>query len=195
MPWSASPDGSALLLVDAASLSDVNLATLDLARNEGIKPLLNLPESVTEPSLSPNGQWLASFEARGNGRPEVNIRPYPDVQQQRRPVGPGLAPVFSRDGSELLVFDGEGLSAATVQYSPVRVGALKKLFRGKYWYGIAGPDGSLGRAWDVDSKNDRFLMITMPDESAAVPEAPAPRTQIKVVLNWFEELERRLPKS
>jgi hypothetical protein len=36
------------------------------------------------------------------------------------------------------------------------------VLRGQYWYGVAGPTGALGRAWDVDSKNDRFLMITMP---------------------------------
>jgi hypothetical protein len=190
-----SPDGRALLLVDAASLSDVNLATLDIAANEGIKPLLNLAESVTEPSLSPNGQWLLYSESQtSGGSSEINIRPYPDVRQQRRPVGPGRTPVFSADGSEIFVFDGEGLSAATVQYSPVRLGTLKKLFRGQYWYGVAGPDGSLGRAWDVDSKNDRFLMITLPDQNATAPPAPSPRTQIKVVLNWFEELERRVPK-
>ena len=195
MPWSASPDGGALLLVDAASLTDVNLATFDLAGNEGIKPLLNLAEPITEPSLSPNGQWLTYCETPSGGGPtEVNIRPYPDVRQQRRPIGPGRNPVFSRDGSEIVVFDGEGLSAASVQYSPVRIGPLKKLFRGRYWYGVAGPDGTLGRAWDVDSKNDRFLMITMPDENATAPEARTPQTQIKVVLNWFEELERRVPK-
>jgi hypothetical protein len=65
------------------------------------------------------------------------------------------------------------------------------LFRGQYWYGIAGPDGSLGRAWDVDPKNDRFLMISLPDETF---RAAAPQVEINIVLNWFEELERRVPK-
>jgi len=70
---------------------------------------------------------------------------------------------------------------------PIGSGGMGEVYRG-------GPDGSLGRAWDVDSKNDRFLMITLPDESPAAREAPSPRPQIKVVLNWFEELDRRLPK-
>jgi hypothetical protein len=50
----------------------------------------------------------------------------------------------------------------------------------------------LGRAWDVDPKNDRFLMITRPDVGAdASPEQS--QTRINVVLNWFEELKERVP--
>jgi hypothetical protein len=195
VPWSTSADGNTLLIVEATSLLDVNLATIDLGKSDGIKPLLDLPEPVTEPSLSPNGQWLVDHESLASSGPtEVNIRPFPDVMQQRRPIGRGRNPVFSADGSEIFFFDGEGLSVTPVEYSPFRVANPKKLFRGRYWYGVGGPDGSLGRAWDVDSKNDRFLMITLPAEDAGEAVAEASRVQIDVVLNWFEELERHVPK-
>jgi hypothetical protein len=115
------------------------------------------------------------------------------VRQQRRPVGPGIHPVFSADGSEIFFFDHEGLSVAPVQYSPFRVGSSRKLFRGQYWYGVAGPSGALGRAWDVDSKNDRFLMITMPNADTAA--GPAAQPEIDVVANWLEELKQRVPKK
>jgi len=98
-----------------------------------------------------------------------------------------MAPVFSADGSEIFAFDGDGLSVSPVQYSPLRVGNQRKLFRGQYWYGVAASDGALGRAWDVDSKNDRFLMITF-------LETPAAQAQVKIVLNWLDELGRRVPK-
>jgi hypothetical protein len=71
------------------------------------------------------------------------------------------------------------------------VGSPQRLFRGRYWYGVAGPDGTLGRAWDVDPQNDRFLMISRPEDAA---RTGPPVDQIKIVLNWFEELERRVPK-
>jgi hypothetical protein len=160
-----------------------------LGEDTTAKLLLDGAEIVSEPSLAPNGQWLVYHE-RSSGRPEINVRPYPDVRQQRRPVATGLAPVLSADGSQLFFFDGDGLSVVPVQYSPFRVGAASELFRGRYWYGIGGEDGTLGRAWDVDSANDRFLMITLPEEE---PPAPPPRVEINVVLNWFEELERRVP--
>jgi hypothetical protein len=78
-----------------------------------------------------------------------------------------------------------------VQYSPFRVGGPRKLFRGQFWYGVAGPTGALGRAWDVDPKNDRFLMITLP--AADSTGAPA-QAEINVVVNWLEELRQRVPK-
>jgi hypothetical protein len=123
---------------------------------------------------------------------EINIRPFPDVRQQRRPVGPGTHGVFSADGSEIFLFDGTGLSVAPVQYAPFRVGAQQRLFRGEYWYGVAGPTGALGRAWDVDANNDRFVMITMPDFGDGQEEEQS-SVQINVVLNWFEELNERVP--
>jgi serine/threonine-protein kinase len=191
MPWSLSADGETLLLVDAVTLEDVNLSTVRLGEDTTVNLLLDEVESVSEPSLSPNGQWLAYYESSSTPR-EINIRPYPDVRQQRRPVATGIAPVFSADGSELFFFDGNGLSALPVQYSPFRVGPVRPLFQARYWYGVAGPDGARGRAWDVDSANDRFLMITLPEEEPPPPPQPA---EINVVLNWFEELERRVPQQ
>jgi serine/threonine-protein kinase len=190
LPWSLSPDGRTLLLVDAVTLEDVNLTSVRLGEETTTSILLDGAEIVSEPSLAPNGQWLVYHE-RTSGRNDISIRPYPDVRQQRRPVAAGLAPVLSADGSELFFFDGGGLSVVPVQYSPFRVGAVTQLFRGRYWYGMGGEDGLLGRAWDVDSTNDRFLMITLPEEE---PAAPPPRVEINFVLNWFEELERRVPQ-
>jgi hypothetical protein len=181
------------LLIDAVSLADVNLATLDIATSDKTTPLLDLVENVAEPVLAPNGEWLVHYQFTGLAEDaEINIRPFPDVRQQRRPVGPGIHPVFSADGSEIFFFDRAGLSVASVQYAPFRVGTPRMLFRGQHWYGVAGPDGALGRAWDVDPNNDRFLMITMPD--AGTSEAgEQTRPQINVVLNWFEELKERVP--
>jgi serine/threonine-protein kinase len=195
LPWSMSPDDKTLLLVDAITLEDVNLATVDIENNaEETAQLLDLAEQLAEPSLSPNGEWLVYYEFGQIGpvtEAEVNIRPYPDVRQQRRPVSPGGHPIFSADGSEIFFFDGGGLSVASVQYTPFRVGSAQRLFRGPYWYGVAGPEGVLGRAWDVDPNHDRFLMITIPD--AGTEGGEQARVRISIVLNWFEELRQRAP--
>jgi hypothetical protein len=192
LPWAISPDDNTLLLVDAISVTDVNLATLDIEQDDETRPLLDLAEGVAEPSLSPDGRWMLYYAFTSGTIPEINIRPFPDVGQQRRPVGPGAHAVFSADGSEIFLFDGSGLSVVSVQYAPFRVGASQMLFRGQYWYGVAGPDGTLGRAWDVDPNNDRFLMITLPDAGDGEDGEPD-RPRINVVLNWFEELKQRVP--
>jgi hypothetical protein len=77
---------------------------------------------------------------------EISMRPFPDVERQRYPIGTGNGSVFSRDGSELFFFDGMGLSAVPIAYQPnLRIGAVQQLFRGQYWYGVAGATGLLGR--------------------------------------------------
>jgi hypothetical protein len=92
--------------------------------------------------------------------------------------------VFSRDGSELFFFDGQGLSAAPVTYEPtLRVGAPQRLFETTARF----PSVPGGRSWDVDPSGERFLMIR-------APEAAGQQTaRIDVVVNWFEELESRVP--
>ena len=44
----------------------------------------------------------------------------------------------------------------------------------------------VGTAYDVSADGQRFLMVKETEPAAAV-------TQINVVLNWFEELKRRVP--
>jgi hypothetical protein len=191
LPWSISADGGTLLVVDSQSLRDFNFSAIDIGKEQKAHLLLDLTPQLSEPSLSPDGQWMAYYEFTDSPQEgEVNIRPFPDVTQQRRPVGPGIHPVFSRDGSEIFVFDGGGISVAPVQYKPFRVGNLTKLVRGQYWWGASGRNGIGGRSWDVDPKNDRFLMITMP-KSGEIQQA---QPHFRVVLNWFEDLTQRVPK-
>ena len=50
--------------------------------------------------------------------------------------------------------------------------------------------GDYARNYDISSDGQRFLMIKELDTGAAqLPE------QIHVVINWFEELERLVPKN
>ena len=156
--------------------------------------LLDSAAAENQPSIAPNGQWLAYEQATGDA-PEINIRPFPDVARQRFPVGAGIHPVFSRDGSELFFFDFKGISAASVAYKPAfRIGAPRSLFQGRSWYRVGGGDGGLGRAWDVDRGGQRFLMIRMPTAAPARSDAkapPPPPVRLNVVLNWLDELKRR----
>jgi hypothetical protein len=195
LPWSMSADGRTLLLVEATGpLQDFSLSVLDVAnKEEKARTLLDADAQVNEPSLHPNGQWMLYHEYDAiTGNREIYIRPFPNVGQARRPVGRGRHPVFSADGSEIFVFDGAGLSVAAVQDAPFGVGSLRELFRGDYLYGAIAADGTGGRAWDVDSKNDRFLMV---QAVQAAPDTVATQPKIRVVLNWFVELTQRVPRS
>jgi dipeptidyl aminopeptidase/acylaminoacyl peptidase len=185
LPWTMSPDDRTLGLVNATS--DFNIATLSLADGEFAHLLNDAEVHENEPSFSPNGAWIAYEETPGEGATEINIRPFPAVSRTRIPVGRGNSPVFSRDGSELFFFDGEGLSAVPITYEPtLRVGAPRRLFE-TAGYLLDAP----GRAWDVDPSGQRFLMIRAP--AAVGDDSEQPTARIDVVVNWFEELKSRVP--
>ena len=90
--------------------------------------------------------------------------------------GPGIEPVWSRDGTELLYRDGRRMMA--VAWDGERgaaVGGAEELFEG---YDVDNDSNSAN--YDV-ARDGRFLMIRAP--SAA---------RITVVLNWFAELKARV---
>jgi Tol biopolymer transport system component len=193
-PWSISADGETLLLIETPSVNptEADIAALAINESDEVTAILEDGVFILEPSLSPNGEWLAYYSSQeAGGRPSIDIRPFPDVNQQRRPIGTGRNPVFSTDGSELFITDEGGISAIPVQYDPFRVGTPEQLFRGQYQYGGA-PSGDLGRAWDVDPVNDRFLMVTLPGADVGGGQDQV-QLQIDVILNWFEELKQRVP--
>lgn len=186
-PWSLAPAEDMLALVNAQTETDVDIATLSLPDGK-FAQLLYGEGTQNEPALSPNGAWLAHAETGSGGEPEINIRPFPAVSRTRIPVGPGSSPVFSRDGSELFFYDGRGVAAAEVDYAPtLRVGAPRRIVESDaYMWNL------YGRTWDPDPSGERFLVIRDPTRAA---EAEIGHAQIDVVLNWFEELERRVPTS
>jgi hypothetical protein len=57
------------------------------------------------------------------------------------------------------------------------------LFEGQY---VTTVFPNMSAAYDVSADGQRFLMVK------ELPQATSP-TQINVVLNWFEELKRRVP--
>ena len=63
-----------------------------------------------------------------------------------------------------------------------RAGTPRKLFEGRY---IATTPV---RNWDVTSDGQRFVMMREDERPQVEPE-----TEMHLILNWFEELERLVP--
>jgi serine/threonine-protein kinase len=191
MPLALSADEKTLAVVGFSATTSVDVAVLSLASGE-LTTLIGGPGVQTLPSFSKDGAWIAYVEATAPGADEINIRPYPAVSRTRIPVGPGTDPVFSRDGSELFYFDGRGIAVAPVSYEPtLHVGT------GRHLFDSAGYMSNVGgaRTWDPDPSGTRFLLIRDPGSSsvaAATASSAGPPARIDVVLNWAEELNRRL---
>ena len=193
LPWSLSSDGRTLALVSARTLQEVDLAMLDVQGKDAFHLLLKGPQVVSEPVISPNGQWLAYMELTIRGTAEINIRSFPDVSRQRYPM---------RAGWKSSVLPRRLRTVLLRRQRPVRrVGCVSTHAANRrraaavpcsVLDGVAGPNGGLGRAWDVDRRGERFLMIRMP--GAAAPgeaQAAPPAVRLNVVLNWLDEVKTR----
>jgi len=155
---------------------------------------LSVPLVVTEfrehqPTLSPDGQWLA-YSSHRTGRSEIYVRPFPDVDRARIQVSTqgGWAPSWSRSGEELFFLDeNSGIVAARVETIPdFRVTDRETLFT--LPPRIITRSGDT-RFFDVGIDDERFLMARERDQSDANQMA---RTYL--VNNFLDELERLVPK-
>jgi serine/threonine-protein kinase len=192
-PTSISPDGRRLVfteLAPATSASDV--LQLELEGTHAVTPLVRTPFDERNGEVSPDGRWLA-YEANNSGRFEVYARPFPDVTAGLWQVSTdgGTRPLWARNGHELFYLTESG----TLMRVGVTGGAAwaptapTKLFDARGRYGAA--DFHNGRTYDVSPDGRRFLMIK---RGAAGGLNAAPASMV-VVLDWFEELKRRVAAS
>jgi len=135
------------------------------------------------PRFSSDGRWLA-YTSDESGRYEIYVQPYPGPggKWQISTEG-GTEPAWNPNGRELFYRSGDKMMAVDIATQPgFAAGTPRMLFEGKY---EAAPVPSAD--YDVSSDGQRFLMLKSSEQEQAAP------TQINVVLNWFEELKRRVP--
>ncbi len=147
--------------------------------------LLETPFDEHTGMLSPDDRWLA-YVSNESGREEIYVRPFPGPggRVQVSTEG-GSEPMWSRDGRELFYRNGDKMMAVAIPTGPdLTPEKPNLLFQGSYVTGLAA--GFPATNYDV-VPGGRFVMIRS-DESSGP-------TQISVVLNWFEELKRLVPRD
>jgi eukaryotic-like serine/threonine-protein kinase len=146
------------------------------------EPFLQTPFNEGAARFSPDGRWLAYVSDESGGF-EIYVQPYPGPGGKWQiSTGGGSEPVWNPNGRELFYRSGDKMMAVdiTTQLS-FAAGKPRMLFDGHY----EPPPFPIAN-YDVSPDGQRFLMLK-PSEQEAAP------TQINVVLNWFEELKRRVP--
>src|SRR5262245_32086206 len=196
VPESWSPDGQTLLF-SAKKEAVFSLWMLSLD-DKKIKPVADI-RSV-EPigaTFSPDGRWIAyysnlkrPFEAGPNANRGVYVQPFPPTgaRHQLPKEGNDFHPAWAATGTELFYRPQTNrFSAVSVQTQPNFVfGKMVSLPR------PATPDRSSSDVRDYDVMPDGRLLSTIPvgdDSVSGTLAAP----QIRVVLNWFSELQERVP--
>jgi serine/threonine protein kinase/Tol biopolymer transport system component len=182
VPISWSPDGKllAFLEVDPTTGYDIGVLHLD---NRKVESFLRTPSNESVPRFSPDGRWLA-YISDESGRYEIYVQPYPGPGGKRQISSEGgTEPTWNPSGGELFYRNGNKMMAVEVTTQPSFVaGKPQMLFEGPYaTTALTNPN------YAVSSDGKRFLMLKSAEQGEAEP------TQIKLVLNWTEELKRLVP--
>ena len=181
-PSSVSPDGKLVLGIrnrtGSLELNGRQIFFLPLPEGaSSAKPEVFLDSQFTkaEATFSPNGRWIA-FQSNDTGRDEVYVVPYPGPGGKSQvSTDGGSSPRWARSGKELFYRNGDKMMVVDVDSdTKFRAGTPKMLFE------KAG-------AYDVSSDGNRFLMVR--------PAAPSQTqtNEMHVVVNWFRELQERVP--
>jgi Tol biopolymer transport system component len=189
-PLAFTPDGKSLVLRDGGAFvganTGVDLAIMPLGGDRAVKPLIHTTYNETNADLSPDGRWLA-YQSNESGRDEIHVRPFPAVDSGHWQVSTdgGTRPVWARNGRELFFVDANGRIVAVAIQSGSGFTAANPVVAVEAASFTGGT--TPGRYYDV-SPDGRFLVIR-----ASTTTATPSTSQLNVVLNWGEELERLAP--
>jgi Tol biopolymer transport system component len=185
-----SKDGKRLIYIERLPYGKMRLGSLSIDGSERKTTLLT-PEDVSEKSgyLSPDGLWLAyvSFQ---EGESEVYIRNMDGSIKEKVSRAGGDEPAWSPDGTKLFYMNKEGTALLSVEVKPgagLELGSERVVFEEPAGFeflkhGLA----TLYRAsYDVHPDGQRFLFI--------VKKKTERKMKVRVILNWFEELKRKMP--
>ncbi len=181
-PVSWSPDGQLLAFGEINTTSGQNIWILRMNDRKAL-PFHRTGSNENEPRFSPDGRWLA-YISDESGRVEVYVQPYPGPggKWQISTEG-GTEPVWNPNGRELFYRNGDKMMTVDISTQPgFAASTSRMLFEGRY----EQPPVPVHN-FDVSPDGQRFLMLKPVEQEQAAP------TQINVVLNWFEELKRRVP--
>ena len=136
---------------------------------------------MAAPAFAPGGRWIA-YVANDSGRREVYVRPFPEGDGRWLVSdGGGTQPMWSRDGRELFYRNDDNMMAVGVTLEPVfRASAPRLLFRGDY------ERPAVRAAYDVLADGAHFVMLESSAQSSST-------RRVNIVVNWQEELKRRVP--
>ena len=182
--WSA--DGRALVIVelDGETLRDIGV--LSMNGDQAIDWLLEGNASEQSPDVSPNGRWLAYMTAE-SGQFEVFVSPFPSVSEGRWKVSQagGFSPRWGPDSRELFYQTGDGaiMVATNVTEPTFAPGIPVRLLDGPYVV------GERRRTFDLSPDGQRLLML----KESAGADAPSNQSQVILIQNWFDELQRLVP--
>jgi serine/threonine-protein kinase len=177
VPNSWAPDGKTLVFSQNGDDKKRHLFSVTVPGGKAAR-LHDSDAAEFNGEVSPDGHWLA-YESTESGNDEIYVQPFPGSGAKTRiSTENGSVPRWAHSGKELFFWSGvvdRQLFGVEVQPGPVfTAGVPHFLFK-----------AATGTTWDVAADGKRFLV-----ETTAVTTS---NRRLMAVVNWFDELSRRVP--
>ena len=185
-PFSLSADGKTLFFsIWGGGETEYDIGMLPMETGSTPKLLLKTKYLEVHPQNSPDGRWLAYCLPEG-GRNNIIVRPYPDLDSgswwQVSTGGGGTLPLWSPDSKELYYNSLDSIMAVSVETEPTfKPEKPRRLFPNQYWGNF-----------DIHPDGKKFLMLK-PYSAADGESTERISPKINIIINWFEELKKRVP--
>jgi serine/threonine-protein kinase len=191
VPTSFTPDGRRLVFSELTP-AGTEIRTVQVESRSGQlragEPQFFLKTSTVNAiaTFSPDGRWLAYADAE-SGSFEVYVRAFPDkgVKVQISNAG-GIMPVWSQNRHELF-YRTEDQRIMVANYAAK--GESFVADKPRVWFGKQLANVGTGINLDLAPDGKRFVVL-MPAES---PEPRETQSHVTLVVNFFDEIRRRVP--
>jgi serine/threonine-protein kinase len=196
-PYSVSPDGKRLAIWDSGVGGMIWTAPVESGRNnlslgKG-EPFLQagrfnpaLP-GRSAPAFSPDSRWMA-YCSNESGRLEVYVVPFPGPGGKWRiSTGGGKFPIWSRNGRDLFFLDLDSSKIMVASYK--ETADSFSAANPRVWSEKRVLDLGVSYSYDLAPDGNRFAAVLYADGSSE----QKPVTNLAFLLNFFDELRRRIP--
>ena len=185
VPTSWSSDGKFLAYwaVGSATGRDIWIAPLTGERKP--QPFLQTKFNEMQARFSPDSRWIA-YQSEESGRYEVYVQPFPGPGGKWQiSTNGGTTPVWAENGRELFYMSSGNFMSVSVTAQPTFSASTPRIVADY-------PPFLMGRlsngVYDVSADGQRFLFVRANVENG-------PPDEVRVVLNWTEELKHLAPTS
>jgi eukaryotic-like serine/threonine-protein kinase len=189
-PWSFSRDGKRLAYWQQA-VSGYEIWTVEVESDAGklragtAELFLKVPNTSSAPSFSPDGRWIA-YASTEQGGYQVYVRAFPD-NGERMPISNsgGSQPVWSLNGHDLFYRNDE--QRIMVATYTVKGDSFLVVGKPRVWSERQLANTGMNPSFDLAP--DGRVAALMPAEN---PGPPDTQGHVTLVMNFFDELRRRV---
>jgi serine/threonine-protein kinase len=185
VPTSWSSDGKFLAYWAVGSATGRDIWIVPLTGERKPQPFLQTKFNEMQARFSPDSRWIA-YQSEESGRYEVYVQPFPGPGGKWQiSTNGGTTPVWAQNGRELFYMSSGNFMSVSVTAQPTFSASTPRIVADY-------PPFLMGRlsngVYDVSADGQRFLFVRANVENG-------PPDEVRVVLNWTEELKHLAPTS